>query len=225
MTTPISPKILNFIKKLEKNNNREWFNDNKTLYTEALSDFQDFIQNLIEEMGKFDENILKEDPKKALFRIYRDTRFSKDKTPYKTNFGASFGMGKNGKKSGYYIHIQPGKSFLAAGIYLPESPVLKTIRKEISIFGEEFLQTIENENFKKYYGEPDQENKLKNVPQGFEKEDPMAEYLKLKSFVGIHNLSDEELSEPNAVQNFSKILMAAKPLNDFLENAIINDNN
>ncbi len=222
MATFISAKIIDFLRHLEKNNNREWFNENKTLYTEALSDFQDFIEALMNEMGKFDKNILKADPKKSLFRIYRDTRFSKDKTPYKTNFGASFGMGKNGSKSGHYIHIEPGKSFLASGIYLPESPVLKSIRKEISLFKDDFLKAIENNDFKKHFGELDQEDKLKKVPQGFEKEDPMSEYLKLKSFIGIHRLSDTEVSHPDAVQKFSTVFSAAKPLNDFLENAIEN---
>ncbi|SDM34083.1 DUF2461 domain-containing protein [Chryseobacterium taihuense] len=222
MATSISAKITDFLHLLAKNNNREWFNEHKTLYTEALSDFQEFIEELMNEMGKFDKNILKADPKKSLFRIYRDTRFSKDKTPYKTNFGASFGMEKNGSKSGHYIHIEPGKSFLASGIYLPESPVLKSIRKEISLFKDEFLKTIESDDFKKHFGALDQEDKLKKVPQGFEKEDPMSEYLKLKSFIGIHRLSDTELSHPDAVRKFSKVFSAAKPLNDFLENAITN---
>ncbi|WP_144280865.1 DUF2461 domain-containing protein [Chryseobacterium echinoideorum] len=223
MATFISARIIAFLRNLEKNNNREWFSENKTLYTEALSDFQNFVEELMSEMGKFDENILKADPKKTLFRIYRDTRFSKDKTPYKTNFGASFGMGKNGKKSGYYIHIEPGKSFLASGIYLPESSILKSVRKEISLFKDDFLKTIEDKAFKQYFGELDQDNQLKKVPQGFEKEDPMSEYLKLKSFIGIYHLTDNELSQPDAAQKFSKIFAAAKPLNDFLENAITNN--
>lgn len=222
MASQISSKVFDFLKLIDKNNNREWFNDNKNLFLEAQSDFQDFTEELISEMGKFDETILKLDAKKSLLRIYRDTRFSKDKTPYKNYFGASLGMGKINTKAGFYLHIQPGKSFLGSGIYLPDSPVLKEIRKEISLFKDDFLKVIDDKDFKKYYEELDQEHKLKNVPQGFEKEDPMGEYLKLKSFIGVHNITNKDLSDKNAVKNISKIFEAAKPLNDFLDTSISN---
>lgn len=222
MASQISSKVFDFLKLIDKNNNREWFNDNKNLFLEAQSDFQDFTEELISEMGKFDETILKLDAKKSLLRIYRDTRFSKDKTPYKNYFGASLGMGKINTKAGFYLHVQPGKSFLGSGIYLPDSPVLKEIRKEISLFKDDFLKAIDDKDFKKYYGELDQEHKLKNVPQGFEKEDPMGEYLKLKSFIGVHNITNKDLSDKNAVKNISKIFEAAKPLNDFLDTSISN---
>jgi len=222
MASQISSKVFDFLKLIQKNNNREWFNDNKNLFLEAQSDFQDFTEELISEMGKFDETILKLDAKKSLLRIYRDTRFSKDKTPYKNYFGASLGMGKINTKAGFYLHVQPGKSFLGSGIYLPDSPVLKEIRKEISLFKDDFLKAIDDKDFKKYYGELDQEHKLKNVPQGFEKEDPMGEYLKLKSFIGVHNMTNKDLMEKNTVKNISKIFEAAKPLNDFLDTSISN---
>ncbi|WP_426473523.1 DUF2461 domain-containing protein [Chryseobacterium balustinum] len=222
MASQISSKVFDFLKLIEKNNNREWFNDNKNLFTEAQLDFQNFTEELITEMGKFDEHILKIDAKKSLLRIYRDTRFSKDKTPYKTYFGASLGMGKMNSKAGFYLHVEPGKSFLGSGIYLPDSPVLKEIRKEISLFKDDFLKAIDDKDFKKYYTELDQEHKLKNVPQGFEKEDPMGEFLKLKSFIGVHNMTNKDLMEKNAVKNISKIFEAAKPLNDFLDTSISN---
>lgn len=222
MASQISSKVFDFLKLIDKNNNREWFNDNKNLFLEAQSDFQDFTEELISEMGKFDETILKLDAKKSLLRIYRDTRFSKDKTPYKNYFGASIGMGKINTKAGFYLHVQPLKSFLGSGIYLPDSPVLKEIRKEISLFKDDFLKAIDDKDFKKYYEELDQEHKLKNVPQGFEKEDPMGDYLKLKSFIGVHNITNKDLSDKNAVKNVSKIFEAAKPLNDFLDTSISN---
>jgi uncharacterized protein (TIGR02453 family) len=167
-------------------------------------------------MSEFDTELEKIDAKKSLFRIYRDTRFSKDKTPYKTNFGASLGMGKGSQKGGYYLHLEPGKSFIAGGIYMPESSVLKTLRKEISLYGKEFLNILNEKEFKKYFPELDQDDKLKKVPQGFEKEDPMAEYLKLKSFIVVYNLSDKEIQDKNASKNLAKIFNAMKPLNDFL---------
>ena len=208
---------LQFLRTLEKNNNREWFNENKTTYQEAQQDVVSFVEKLIEEMVVFDEEIGKADAKKSLFRIYRDTRFSKDKSPYKTNFGASLGMGKGSQKAGYYLHIEPGKSFLAGGIYMPESSVLKEIRKEISAFGEEFLAIVEKDEFRNYFRGLSVEDKLKKVPQGFEKDDKMAEYLKLKHFIVTHPVSDEQLLSENAVKEFAKIFKAMKPLNDFLQ--------
>lgn len=210
---------LQFLRTLEKNNNREWFNENKTTYQEAQQDVVSFVEKLIEEMGVFDEEIGKADAKKSLFRIYRDTRFSKDKSPYKTNFGASLGMGKGSQKAGYYLHIEPGKSFLAGGIYMPESSVLKEIRKEISAFGEEFLTIVEKDKFRNYFRGLSVEDKLKKVPQGFEKDDKMAEFLKLKHYIVTHPVSDEQLLNENAAKEFAKIYKAMKPLNDFL-NAI-----
>ena len=212
---------LQFLRNLEKNNNREWFNENKTLYQEAQQDVISFVEKLIEEMADFDEEMGKLEAKKSVFRIYRDTRFSKDKTPYKTNFGAGLGMGKGNKVSGYYLHIEPGKSFLAGGVYKPEPSVLKTIRQEISAFGDEFKAILEQDEFRNYFRGLSVEDKLKKVPQGFEKDDKMAEYLKLKHFIVTHPISDEQLLSENAVKEFTKIFKAMKPLNDFLQTPFI----
>ena len=212
---------LQFLRNLEKNNNREWFNENKTLYHEAQQDVISFVEKLIEEMADFDEEMGKLEAKKSVFRIYRDTRFSKDKTPYKTNFGAGLGMGKGNKISGYYLHIEPGKSFLAGGVYKPEPSVLKTIRQEISAFGDEFLEILERDEFRNYFRGLSVEDKLKKVPQGFEKDDKMAEYLKLKHFIVTHPISDEQLLSENAVKEFTEIFKAMKPLNDFLQTPFI----
>lgn len=216
MSFSISPKTFDFLKKLTKNNNREWFTENKSLYTESQENVISFLDELIREMAEFDEELGKLDGKKSLFRIYRDTRFSKDKIPYKTNFGASLGMGKGSQKGGYYLHIEPGKSFIAGGIYMPESAALKEVRKEISLYGEDFLKIINNKDFKKYFPNLDQDDQLKKVPQGFEKEDPMGEYLKLKNFIVVYNLKDEEVLDKNAAKNITKIFKLMKPFNDFL---------
>ena len=212
---------LQFLRNLEKNNNREWFNENKTLYQEAQQDVISFVEKLMEEMADFDEEMGKLEAKKSVFRIYRDTRFSKDKTPYKTNFGAGLGMGKGNKISGYYLHIEPGKSFLAGGVYKPEPSVLKTIRQEISAFGDEFKAILEQDEFRNYFRGLSVEDKLKKVPQGFEKDDKMAEYLKLKHFIVTHPVSDEQLLSENAVKEFTEIFKAMKPLNDFLQTPFI----
>lgn len=216
MPATISTKTFEFLKKLAKNNNREWFNENKGLYNESKENVTDFLEDLIREMSNFDEELGKIDVKKSLFRIYRDTRFSKDKSPYKTNFGASLGMGKGSQKGGYYLHLEPNKSFLAGGIYMPESSVLKELRKEISLYGDDFLKILNDKDFKKHFPELNQDDKLKKVPQGFEKDDPMAEYLKLKNFIVVYNLKDEEVLNKNAAKKLSKIFGLMKPLNDFL---------
>ena len=208
---------LQFLKTLEKNNNRDWFNDNKKDYLDAKEDVEFFIENLIEEIANFDEEILKIDPKKALFRIYKDIRFSKLKIPYKTHFGAALGFGKGGKISGYYIHIEPGKSFLAGGVYQPESSVLKQIRNEISMNGVEFLNILGQEDFRNNFRGLSVESKLQRVPAGFEKDHPMAEFLKLKNLIVNYPLSDDQVLGTNASIEFAQIFKSMKPLNDFIE--------
>ena len=211
---------LQFLRNLEKNNNRDWFNENKTLYQEAQQDVISFVEKLIEEMATFDEEVGKVDAKKSLFRIYRDTRFSKDKSPYKTNFGASLGMGKGSQKAGFYIHIQPEKSFIGGGLYHPESPNLKKVRNEISLFHDEFLKIIENKDFKKIYGKLNEDDKLVKVPNGFEKDHPLGEYLKLKSFVALHPMADSDFQNPKSIDNIVNDLKVLHPLNNYINIAL-----
>ena len=217
MANSINTATLSFLKLLSSNNNREWFNENKNLHLEGKEDVELFIENLIEEIAEFDNEILKIDPKKAVFRIYRDIRFSKNKTPYKRHFGVGLGMKKGKNTSGYYLHIEPGNSFLAGGIYQPEPAQLKEIRKEIAADGEHFLKILNQKDFRNYFRGLSVEHKLQRIPMGFEKDDPMAEYLKLKSFTVSHPISDEQLLGEKASKDFAKIFKSIKPLNDFLE--------
>ncbi|WP_343305776.1 DUF2461 domain-containing protein [Chitinophaga niabensis] len=203
---------LNFLKKLEQNNNREWFNEHKKLFTAAREDVLSFVEELIREIAGFDKEIGKVDAQKSLFRIYRDTRFSHNKDPYKTNFGANIGY----RNAGYYLNIQPKQSFLAGGIYMLENDKLKALRKEISGNAEAFQKIVDEESFRRYFGGLSEEGKLKRVPAGFEKEDPMAEYLKLKHFVAVRPVSDKELLEKDAPKKFAEIYRSLKPLKDFL---------
>ena len=216
MSVSVSNSTLQFLKDLNKNNNREWFSENKDRYLAAQANVAEFVELLIEETGKFDAEIQKLDAKKAMFRIYRDTRFSLDKTPYKTNFGASLGMGKGNRISGYYLHIEPQKSFLAGGVYHPESAVLKKIRAEIAANQEEFLAILNQNEFRNNFRGLSVEDKLKRVPAGYDKDHPMAEFLKLKSFNVIHPISDEALMSETAASDFTKVFKSIKPLNDFL---------
>ncbi|MCE7040354.1 DUF2461 domain-containing protein [Dyadobacter sp. CY312] len=208
----MNSSVLNFLKELESNNNAEWFNRHKNRYTEAREQVASFVEKLILEVAQFDAGIGNVDVKKSLFRIYRDTRFSHNKDPYKLNFGANMSY----ENAGYYLHIQPGKSFLAGGIYMLESDKLKELRKEISGNAEAFQKILDEKSFRHYFGDLSDEGKLKRVPTGFEKEDPVAEYLKLKHFVAVHPVSDQELLEENALKRFAEIYKSLKPLNDFL---------
>jgi len=216
MTDALSKETLTFLTDLNKNNNREWFTCNKSRYLVAQENMVNFVDALIQEISDFDEAVLKIDAKKSIFRIYRDTRFSKDKTPYKTNFGAGLGMGKGSEIAGYYLHIEPGKSFLAGGVYQPDSSILKEIRREISVNADEFLAIINGSEFRKYFTGLSEEDKLIRVPAGFDKDDPMAEVLKLKSYIAVYNLTDREILEKDAVKKLADMFKQVKPLNDFL---------
>ena len=214
MSAIIEKSTFDFLKQLQQNNNREWFNDHKSLYEKAQQNVLTFVTELLEKMSDFDDSLIKIDPKKTLFRIYRDTRFSKDKSPYKTNFGASInGIGKKDGSAGYYLHIEPDACFLAAGVYMCDSKRLKAIRTEISENAEEFTSIIKNKNFKdfEFFGD-----KLSRVPQGFEKENPMAEYLKMKHFVVSVPLKNKDLMDKNAIENFTKTYKNMSPLVEFL---------
>jgi uncharacterized protein (TIGR02453 family) len=212
----MQPSTFDYLKKLAQNNNREWFNEQKPLFTVAREEVVSFVEELLWEMARFDKEIGKVDARKSLFRIYRDTRFSHNKEPYKTNFGANMGH----KNAGYYLHIQPGKSFLAGGIYMLENDKLKALRKEISGNAEAFRQIMDEASFGRYFGGLSEEGKLKRIPAGFEQDDPMAEYLKLKCFVAVHPIADKALLEKDAPKKLAEIYKALKPLNDFLNAAL-----
>lgn len=216
----INPEMLNFLSTLEINNNREWFNDNKPLYLEAKANVEKVVNKIIAEVAKFDESVERLEAKNCIFRIYKDTRFSKDKTPYKTNIGAS--LVEKGPKTlnhaGYYIHLEPGKSFLAGGVYMTEPKNLKAIREAISSDGETFLKILNKKSFKDLLEL--QGDKLMRVPQGFDKENPMGDYLKFKQFTVFHPLSDDDVLDKNFVKNTVKVLKEIHPFNQFLNEAI-----
>lgn len=185
--TSITPGTLSFLQKLKKNNNKEWFEIHRSEYNTAKKNFEEFISALLTEMGTVDENLKELKAGDCIFRINRDIRFSKDKTPYKISRSAF--MNKGGKKSvhaGYYVHVQPdGKSFFGGGLWMPNPPELKKVRQEIDYCFNEFKKIIQASSFKKQYGELEKEEKqmLVNVPRGYDPQNPAAEFLRLKSFV------------------------------------------
>ncbi len=210
-----------FLKKLKKNNNRDWFNANKKLYEDARYDFEVFVFELIQKIAEYDESVSGLEPKDCMFRIYKDVRFSKDKTPYKTNFGASINRGgrKAPDAAGYYVHISPGECFIGSGLYYPMPEKLAAVRNKIAGDFKSFKKIVENKDFKKHYKKLWQEHALKTAPKGFDKQHPAMEYLKLKSFIAGHNVKPEKALSKNYADYIAKVFVSVKPLNDFLNDA------
>lgn len=220
----LQPSTIDFIKKLAKNNNKTWFDANRNLYDKAREDFEKLVEKIITELGKTDSDIAVLTAKKCVFRQHRDIRFSKDKTPYKTNMGASFEKGgKNSGLAGYYLHIEPGnKSFIGGGIWMPPADQLKKIRQEIDYNWKEFSAIITSSSFKKNFGNLHfGEYQLTREPKGYNKENPAIEYLKLKSFVTGKNCKDEELTDKKFLNNVVSTFTALMPLNNFINQGLL----
>jgi uncharacterized protein (TIGR02453 family) len=214
---------IKFLKDLKKNNNKPWFDANRTKYEDAKKDFGELIQSVIDKHSKKDSSIKELKAKDCMFRINRDIRFSKDKTPYKTNMGASINRG--GKKSvfaGYYFHCEPGESFVGGGLWVPMPPDLKKVRQEIDYNLDEFKKIISAKKFKLVYGDlyKGEDASLVNVPQGFEKDNPAADYLKLKSFLAMKSLTESDLTSKDLVKIVTDAFDALQPLLVFINKAL-----
>lgn len=219
----LQPSTLTYIQNLTKNNNKPWFEENRNAFNNAKVDFENLVTEIITRFGKIDSDIAPLEAKNCIFRQYRDVRFSKDKTPYKHHMGASFDRG--GKKSGfagYYLHIQPlDKSMAGGGIWMPEAGPLKKIRQEIDYSWDEFSGIIKNQQFKSVYGELEQgEFKLSREPKGYEKDNSAIEYLKLKSVVAIHPLTDQDLISKNLLHKILQAFEALMPLIKFINRSL-----
>ena len=220
----LQASTLKFLKGLAKNNNKPWMDANRAAYETARADFAVFVQKLIDQFGKKEPAIATLLAKDCMFRINRDIRFAKDKSPYKKNFAAS--INKGGKKgistAGYYFHLEPGETFAGGGIWMPEPADLKKIRQEIDYNFSDLQKIINAKDFKKIYGDLDNnaEYKLSRIPKGYENENPAAEYLKLKSFIGSLAMKDETLTGKDLLKTTVAAFTALKPLIDFLNQSM-----
>ena len=219
----LQSSTIKFLKDLAKNNDRSWFEANRTKYEDAKQDFENFVQAVINRFSKKDDDLKELTAKKCTFRINRDIRFSKDKSPYKSNMGAS--MARGGKKSifsGYYFHLEPGKSFVGGGLWMPQPPEMKNIRQEIDYCYDEFKKIVTSKKFKSIYNElyTGEDVKLAKVPQGFEKDNPAAEWLKLKSWLAMREISDAELTSKDLVKKTTEAFETLQPMIKFLNRAI-----
>ena len=218
----LQPSTLKFLTTLQKNNNRDWFEQNRNIYESAHQDFKSWMEEILNAAQKQNEQYLHLTSKDCLFRIYRDVRFSKNKTPYKNHFSGQ--IKRDGKKSpycGFYIHIEPSNnsSFIAGGFWMPENETLKKIRQEIEYNTEDFKNIIYQKDFKKTYGalEPHQ---LKKAPKGIDPSHPDIELLKYTSYVVSSPLDKSELTSKSLNKTILKGLKTIQPFLDFLNTAI-----
>lgn len=214
--------ILNFLNELKVNNNREWFAVNKSRYESLRIGYEQIVKQLILEISIFDEEIKHVQVKDCVFRIYRDTRFSHDKTPYKTHFGAyiAAGGGRKSQRGGYYLHIDPAGSFIAVGIWSPEPDLLKVLRQSVYANIEEFNTIRKQQDFAANFPVFFEENKLKTVPRNFPKDFQDADLLKLKHYIVENQMTDAMVCSENAVAKIAELAKIAYPLNRFLNYSI-----
>ncbi|MFA8300966.1 MAG: DUF2461 domain-containing protein [Hyphomicrobiales bacterium] len=214
-------EILNFLSDLRDNNNKEWFDLNRDRYQQTKELFLELTEQFNSAISLIDKDIPIVNPKDCMFRIFRDVRFSKDKTPYKINYGSYISIG--GRKSnfpGYYIHIEPNNSFFGGGYYYPSPEHLKLIRDEIYNNASELNEIINNKAFKSIYGQIDDYAMLKTRPKGFPKDFKDMELLKHKSFTTTMHVSDDNILSGQLVENLIPAIKAILPFNQYLRKAL-----
>jgi len=219
----LTKESLQFLDDLKKNNNRDWFQDNKKRYEVFKKDYHQLVSDFLDAMKPLDPSLELLEVKNCTFRINRDIRFSKDKSPYKAHLGVWMSTGAKGaNRAGYYVHIEKGASFIAGGFYSPEAEDLKKVRKEIAFFYDDLQEILKDKNFKKEFGSLDinENNSLKSMPRGYEKDHPAIEFLKLKSFTATQKYDISEVTQKDFVSKVSKKLIALKPLNEFINRAL-----
>lgn len=215
----LQTSTLDFLKNVKKNNNREWFEKNRAKYEAARQDFAEFISKLITEIAKHDATVKGVQAKDCIFRIYRDVRFSKNKDPYKTNFGAVVGAGgRKSDKAIFYMQVEPGNSFVAGGKWMPPAPQLKDIRQEIFYNVNDFKKILNEKSFKKNFKELS-DIKLKTAPKGFDKEFPDIELLKYTSYIAETKVDDKILLSKNVYKHCAALHKAMMPFQKFLNDA------
>ena len=219
MAITIPQKALTFFKDLEKNNNRDWFNERKPEFKQLETEVKSFYNALLDKLQKHDDV-----DKLKMFRIYRDVRFSKDKSPYKTHFGGSFRRKKPQLRGGYYLHISPGDSFIATGFWQHNKDDLFRIRKEFEIDDTEIRAIIENKKFKNVWGEF-VGDEVKTAPKGFNKEHPAIDIIKKKQFIFVKKFSDKEVTSAEFLNDVNEAFKTIRPYFDYMSEVLTTDLN
>ena len=219
----VSPKVFDFLTKLKENNNRPWFNEHKSLYQEAYAEMVEVAEELIRKMGMHD--VLEPmTGKQSLFRIYRDVRFSKDKSPYKLHLSGRMKRASKLRRGGYYFHIEPGASFIGGGFWGPNSNDLKRIRQEIAMDAEPLRAIIADPNFINTFGEL-KGDRVKTAPKGYQKDHPNIDLLRYKQFLLARNFSDEEVLSPDFVDQMNESFRHMRPFFDYMSDVLTTDAN
>jgi uncharacterized protein (TIGR02453 family) len=210
----VSQELFKFLSDLSENNNREWFADHKSEFDQLKNDSKQFFESIEEGLNKHDDI-----EKLKIFRIYRDVRFSKDKTPYKTNFGASFTRRGAHLRGGYYIHLQPNESFLSTGFCAPNKEDLFRIRKEIELDAQELRDILEQEDLKNIWG-PISGEALKTAPKGFDKTHPDIDLIRMKQFVFVKKFTDKAVLSSEFTHQIDEAFKAIRPYFDFMSDIL-----
>jgi uncharacterized protein (TIGR02453 family) len=212
--------MMDFLKDLEQNNHRDWMHTQEKRYKTARSYFIGLIEQLLPRMQSMDIQLANLQAKDCMYRQARDIRFSKDKTPYKTHFSLALAQGgKNSGKAVYYFQFGPGETFLGGGVYMPPSPILKRIREEIDYCTEEWVQILAAPDFKTLFDDLD-DVRMRSMPKGYEKEHPMASYLRLKSFTASTTMRPDELLSPTILPRVLESFQALIPFIHFLNRSL-----
>ncbi len=212
--TKITKEVFDFLKQLENNNNRDWFNAHKKQFTRLNDGVKEVFTAVAEKMKQHDEI-----EKLKFFRIYRDVRFSKNKSPYKTNLGASMSRAGAHRRGGYYMHIQPNQNFIAAGFWAPSKEDLFRIRKEWEVDSTDLRELMNKKKFKDTWGDLVGEE-LKTAPKGFDKEHPNIDLIRRKQFIFTKQLSDKEVMSPDFATTLSDAFKTIRPYFDLMSNVL-----
>ncbi len=210
----IQPTTLQFLKDLVENNNRPWFQEHKDQYTNALENMKEFLADVKAGMDKIDHL-----ESMKLMRIYRDVRFSKDKSPYKRNFGTGFKRATAALRGGYYLHIEPGASFAGGGFWGPDSKDLKRIRKEFEMDDKHIRKIISTKKFRDFFGALEGEG-VKTAPKGFDKDHPAIDLIRKKQFIVKRSFTDEEVLDPNFDKTVVDTFKAMKPFFNYMSDVL-----
>jgi len=215
----INPNVFKFFSSLRENNNRAWFEQHKPEFKDLESEVKEFCVQLFDQINLHDSL-----EGWKLMRIYRDVRFSKNKTPYKTNFGIAFRRAQPNARGSYYLHISPEDCFLACGFWGPEPKDLLRIRKELGVSGDEFREILNEPSFKSTWGELVGEE-LKSAPRGFDKQHPEIDLIRKKQFLFMIRFEDNEVEKNDFSERVNSALQEVRPFVDFMSDVLTTDLN
>lgn len=223
MPARIPASSLDYLKMLKENNDRDWFNENKDRYLKEYDSLEHFADALLQELRSHDV-IETASGKKSLHRIYRDTRFSKDKTPYKTNWSGGYKRATALRRGGYYFHIEPGNSFIAGGFWAPNTEDIKRIREDISSDPDTLRKIIGSKSFKATFGSL-QGEQLKTTPKGFDAGDSAIDLLRYKQFLLVRRFTDDEVLSPSFLKEADQTFKNMRPFFDYMSEVLTTDAN